>query len=183
MRTFLRKALLKWRGSKRYDYLREYEQLQWQPLEVIEQYQFDRIKKLLNHAYDTVPYYRQAFEGLGIHPEDIKSRSDVARLPVLTKDIIRSNKGELTSSFFKPEQLKVFDQLPADEKNTTAPDWFVAQSADASLEILRKKCFNGWPAQPGPLAMKALPVKNAGPITEHVWTYTSQNPIQLKYNP
>ena len=97
MRIYLRKALLKWRGSRRYDYLREYEQLQWQPLEVIEQYQFDRIKKLLNHAYDTVPYYRQAFEALGIHPEDIKSRSDVARLPVLTKDIIRSHKGELTS--------------------------------------------------------------------------------------
>ncbi|MBD1399348.1 phenylacetate--CoA ligase family protein [Pelovirga terrestris] len=105
MQTFLRKALLKWRGSKRYDYLREYEQLQWQPLEVIEQYQFDRIKKLFNHAYDTVSYYRQVFDDLGIHPKDIKNRSDVARLPVLTKDIIRSHRGELVSATFKPEQL------------------------------------------------------------------------------
>lgn len=105
MRTKLRKILLKMRRSKRYDYLREYERLQWQPLEVIEQYQLKRLRSQLSHAYDTVPYYRRIFNELGIQPKDIRNRSDFAGLPLLTKDIIRTHKEELTSASFTTEEL------------------------------------------------------------------------------
>ena len=105
MRIMLRKAMLKLRGSKRYEYLREYERLQWQPFEVIETYQFARLKKLLEHAHETVPYYRGIFKELGFHPDDIKTWTDFSKLPILTKDIIKAHKSDLISTLFKPQDL------------------------------------------------------------------------------
>ena len=105
MRTRIRRTLLKWRGSKRYEYLDEYERLQWQSLEEIEKYQLARLKQLLHHAYATVSYYHDVFRSLDMHPKDINTRADFSRLPVLTKDIIKANKKELTSTAFKPEEL------------------------------------------------------------------------------
>ena len=107
MRLMIRKAMLKLRGSRRYEYLSEYERLQWQPLETIENYQFARLKKILNHAYETIPYYRDVFKELGVHPGDIKTRTDFSRLPVLTKDIIKARKSDLISTLFNPKTLIV----------------------------------------------------------------------------
>ena len=61
------------------------------PIEKIRRFQFLKIKRLLNHAYQHVPYYRNVFTELKIKPEDIRSFSDFSRLPVLTKDIIRQD--------------------------------------------------------------------------------------------
>jgi phenylacetate-CoA ligase len=79
---------------------------QYWPPERIRLYQFEKLQKLLVHAWENVPYYRKMFTGLGIKPEDIRSREDFARLPILTKDIIRSNRNNLVASNFREEQLK-----------------------------------------------------------------------------
>ena len=60
--------------------------------------------------------------------------------------------------FFKPEQLKVFKELPADEINTHVQELFVpkyqqsskplsAQQRQTLLKTLREKSFGGWPTQ------------------------------------
>lgn len=77
----------------------------WAP-EKIRAYQFDKIKKLLVHVHDNVPYYRKVFAEMGITPDDIRSREDFAHLPVLTKDIIRSNSRELIAENFGRNDLK-----------------------------------------------------------------------------
>ncbi|MBI1313282.1 prolyl oligopeptidase family serine peptidase [bacterium] len=62
--------------------------------------------------------------------------------------------------FFEPEELRVFSELPTDELNTTIDESFVPAAAlpaaeDVSLseesiaayrQMLREKCFRGWPA-------------------------------------
>ncbi|MCJ8503131.1 phenylacetate--CoA ligase family protein [Desulfatitalea alkaliphila] len=105
MKAKIRRALLKLRGSKRYDYFDEYERLQWQPIMENEKYQFFRLKQLLNHAYETVPYYRDIFRSLDMRPDDIRTKADISRLPVLTKNIIKTNKSGLTSKAFKADEL------------------------------------------------------------------------------
>jgi dienelactone hydrolase len=65
--------------------------------------------------------------------------------------------------YFKPEELKVFKKLPADQINTRIHETFVPQTAvpappatkaewhaqrDKWLVNLRTKCFGGWPADP-----------------------------------
>ncbi len=105
MYLMVRKAMLKLRGSKRYEYLREYEQLQWQNLDKIENYQFYKLKKLFNHAYKSVPYYKNLFKNLGIHPDDIHNKDDYSKIPILTKNIIKANQHELISDRFDLKTL------------------------------------------------------------------------------
>jgi phenylacetate-CoA ligase len=65
------------------------------PPEQVERRQFQRLQKLLRRAETLVPYYRKLFHSLGITSADVRNWSDFARLPVLTKDIIRANQLDL----------------------------------------------------------------------------------------
>ena len=59
--------------------------------------QQQHLASLLDHAYAHVPYYRRRFGELGISPSDIRSAQDFARLPVLTKEDLRTHELELLS--------------------------------------------------------------------------------------
>jgi len=53
--------------------------------------QLKRLQWSLQHAYDNVPHYRQAFEARGVHPRDLKSLADLAKFPFTTKKELRDN--------------------------------------------------------------------------------------------
>ncbi|MEG0149400.1 MAG: phenylacetate--CoA ligase PaaK [Comamonas sp.] len=57
----------------------------------IETLQLQRLRWTLQHAYDHVPHYRQAFDAAGVHPADLKSLQDIARFPFTTKKDLRDN--------------------------------------------------------------------------------------------
>ena len=59
--------------------------------EELEQLQLERLQSTLNRIYAHVPFYRKAFDGMGISPEDIGSLADLSRLPVTTKEDLRGN--------------------------------------------------------------------------------------------
>jgi len=71
-----------------YKFLKE---SQWWSKELLEKYQMQELSKLLNHAYENVPYYTKVFDSLSLKPKDIQSISDMDKLPFLTKDIIKLN--------------------------------------------------------------------------------------------
>ncbi|HEY9132085.1 MAG TPA: phenylacetate--CoA ligase family protein, partial [Dyella sp.] len=76
-------------------YLDDYDRDQWLAPEQIRTLQWVRLKRLLDHCYREVPYYRRRWQELGIVPEDIRSLDDYSRLPVLTKADIREHFDEL----------------------------------------------------------------------------------------
>jgi phenylacetate-CoA ligase len=53
--------------------------------------QLDRLRWSLRHAYDNVEQYRRLFDGAGVHPDDLKTLSDLAKFPFTTKEDLRSN--------------------------------------------------------------------------------------------
>lgn len=53
--------------------------------------QIQRLKWSLKHAYENVPFYRQSFDKAGVHPNDIQSLEDLAKLPFTTKADLRDN--------------------------------------------------------------------------------------------
>lgn len=53
--------------------------------------QLERLKWSLRHAYDNVPMYRDRFDAAGVHPDDLKSLSDLAKFPFTTKTDLRDN--------------------------------------------------------------------------------------------
>ena len=53
--------------------------------------QIERLRWTLQHAYDHVPHYRKAFDGKGVHPDDLRALSDLARFPFTVKSDLRDN--------------------------------------------------------------------------------------------
>ena len=57
----------------------------------IQALQLQRLRWTLQHAYDNVPHYRQAFDAKGLHPRDLKQLSDLAKFPFTAKKDLRDN--------------------------------------------------------------------------------------------
>ena len=53
--------------------------------------QLKRMKWSLAHAYENVPHYKASFDEKGVHPDDLKSLSDLSRFPFTTKSDLRDN--------------------------------------------------------------------------------------------
>ena len=53
--------------------------------------QLERLKWSLRHAYDNVPFHKKAFDETGVHPDDLKSLSDLAKFSFMTKTALRDN--------------------------------------------------------------------------------------------
>ncbi len=53
--------------------------------------QLERLKWSLKHAYENVKHYRDAFDAKGVHPDDLKSLSDLAKFPFTDKKTLRDN--------------------------------------------------------------------------------------------
>ena len=91
--------LMAWReGSPHLKHLRTLRQTQFDPVEVVRARQLAALKAQLQHAWDTVPYYRAAWTKAGVHPSDVRELVDLEAFPVLTKADIRRHNRALVSS-------------------------------------------------------------------------------------
>lgn len=71
---------------------------EWLSKEELYDYQSKRLQQLVCHCYAHVPYYRNLLDSLSMRPEDIQSREDLIRIPILTKEQIREHYAELIST-------------------------------------------------------------------------------------
>lgn len=70
---------------------RQMEESQWWPAERLQQLRLERLRALLAHAGQHVPYYRDLFARTGFSADSVRSLDDLARLPLLDKATIRAN--------------------------------------------------------------------------------------------
>ncbi len=82
------KWMLTRRGEACY---RDLKRSQWLAPAQIRALQEERLRRLVNHVYRHVPFYRQRFDERGLKPADIQGLEDLAKLPFLTKDEVREN--------------------------------------------------------------------------------------------
>ena len=61
------------------------------PREEIEKLQLERLQETVARVYANVAPYRNKMEDAGVKPEDIKSLSDLSKLPFVTKQDMRDN--------------------------------------------------------------------------------------------
>jgi phenylacetate-CoA ligase len=81
----------------------------WTKQQVID-WQNQQLRAFVRHAYEHTKYYRELFDSLGLKPIDIQKAEDLQKLPVLTKDTIRTR-----FSDFVPNNI---NQLPYREDST-----------------------------------------------------------------
>lgn len=79
-------------------YVREIERFESLSPEEMREVQFAKLRALLAHAYKYNPYHRQVIDRLEMRPESFRTAKDLARLPFLTKSLIKSDGQQLRSN-------------------------------------------------------------------------------------
>lgn len=82
-------------GKRTLAWFSELQQTQWMDPSRLEEYRFRRLRRLLDHAYTYVPYYRRIFDEHDVPPHRIQSFDDLRRVPYLTRDDLRTHFTEL----------------------------------------------------------------------------------------
>ncbi len=74
--------------------------------EYLRNFQFNKLKKIIEYAYKNVPYYTDLFNNIKFKPDDFQSLDDLKKIPFLTKDIIRNNYDKLVAKNFPKRHIK-----------------------------------------------------------------------------
>jgi phenylacetate-CoA ligase len=86
--------------------LRELGRSQWFDRKRIRDLQERKLRRLVDHAYRTVPYYRTRFDDAGIAPADIRTLEDLKHIPLTKKaDLLAAGLEATLSSAFRRESL------------------------------------------------------------------------------
>jgi phenylacetate-CoA ligase len=64
-----------------------------------------KVMRLLTHAYDTVPYYRQVFDEAGFHPSEWTQGQNIP-IPLTSRDTLRVQQDQMVSRRYRAEQLQ-----------------------------------------------------------------------------
>lgn len=88
------------RGRATLQALGELEQSQWRTPEALAELSFLRMLDALRHAERHVPFYRKRFAEYGVRVSQVKAPEDLAALPIVTKDDIRTHCHELVAENF-----------------------------------------------------------------------------------
>jgi len=55
----------------------------------LEELQNRKLRAIVKHAYEKVPYYHKLFSSVNINPDDIKTREDLVKVPITTKKVLQ----------------------------------------------------------------------------------------------
>lgn len=93
--TLIRKILFplheKIMGRKTFQYLAELEAQQWLDKNALEALRFFKLQRLLMHANNNIPFYRQRFKNCGFDPGTMQDMDDIKKIPPVSKAEIRAN--------------------------------------------------------------------------------------------
>jgi len=124
------------------EYRARLEEMQWWSRDELEAWQLERLQKLVAHAYENVPAYRRLYDEAGVKPTDIRTLTDLAKLPTVTKQQIRAN-----PSAFMARNAKRFKPIELNTSGTTGtPFQFYSDRATESIEwafFWRHKSWGG----------------------------------------
>lgn len=95
---------LKSHSTVRYKYARDFQNNLGKSSDQIQFEQFDRLKNIIKYAYKNCAWYKENYDRVGFNPGDLKDFSEIAKLPILTKQDIWDNLDGFLSKRFRPNQ-------------------------------------------------------------------------------
>lgn len=65
---------------------------QWWSIKKLEDFQNQRLRKIIKYAYDNIPGYHEKFIKAKIKPGDIKTKNDLWKIPITTREELQNSK-------------------------------------------------------------------------------------------
>jgi len=73
----------------------------------MEQYQFEKLKKLLIESKENVPYYKELFEKIKFDPKkNFNSLDDLTNIPILKKEVLRANREKFINKKYSKNAIE-----------------------------------------------------------------------------
>lgn len=130
--------------SKTYAYYRELAVNQWRSSDEIMAINWRKRKRLLQYAYERVPFYRQRFESLALLPGDVREPSDWNSVPILTKKHLVLHFKDLKSADATNDDCR-----PSTTGGSTGEPVKVLHDARVPLDGLAWRVLRWWGLSPG----------------------------------
>jgi phenylacetate-CoA ligase len=102
--------------------------------------QWADLQRLLSHAYESSPFYRRRFEEAGLRPRDIQTPADFQKLPLLTREDLRTQLNDILSCRFSKSDLIA----SATGGTTDTPLPLFLNSESAHKKAAAQWRFNSW---------------------------------------
>jgi phenylacetate-CoA ligase len=116
------------------------EKTQWMKKKDLQRLQIRRLKALLRHAYENVPYYHESFRKENFRPADFKCLKDLCKVPILKKSVIREQlNGMVAKNVRKRDLVQRFTS-----GTTATPVKFYRSKKDVSWGIAAELRGYGW---------------------------------------
>jgi len=96
-------------------------QTQYYSTDALNEFQNAKLRELVNHCYQNVPYYTDIFNALKLKPDDIQTKEDLAKLPFLDRYIVKENYEKLIAKNSK----KLFCKVAHTSGSTGTPGKFL----------------------------------------------------------
>lgn len=134
--------------------------------------------------------------GLVVGPGEHKDTQDL-QVPVF-RWFNQHLKGEdplisdAATRYFSPLELRVFGDLPSNQRNTTAAEWFgpattpasrppaTASDPDATLARLKRRTFAGWPDRSPITELQLIQERRDADLLLTSWSFESQPDVPLE---
>jgi phenylacetate-CoA ligase len=111
--TATRLARLRWTAAMVWDGPRQ-ARFPFSSPQRIREAQERRIREIVDHAHEYVPYYREAMGRLGLRPGDIRTAADLARLPLIERGDLQRD-----PEYFRSRALPLEECVPLQSGGTT----------------------------------------------------------------
>ncbi len=165
------KVLERWSPTFR-RYRRELDETQWWRPARLAELQAERVRNLIRHSYDTVPYYRRVMDERGLTPPDIRTPDDLYKLPILTKEDVRTHR-DLLRSRAVPNRAVTTGRTGG---TTGVPLHFLLDRARVSFDhalVGRHWSWAGWRARDWVVVLRGFtlvhPDDRSGVLWRHDW--------------
>ncbi len=120
-------------------YRREFERTQYLTAAELEAMQLELARKLLRHAHQACPFYRERMDAAGVRPE-IASLTELAKLPPLTKRNIQDHGPAMMAEGF-PESARMKNQTGG---STGSPLQFLVDKERIDSRMASTERHNLW---------------------------------------
>ncbi len=113
------------------------------PADELRYLNWERRKRIVDHAFRTVPFYQKRYSAVGFEPGDLKNEEDFSELPILERSHIRENLDDLISRNFHKNELK-----PVSTGGTTGAPITIFSDPRYPLNVISWRTLETWGVSP-----------------------------------
>lgn len=82
-------------------------QFGYKSIEDIKNYQFNELRRIIDYAWENIPFYRSLWEKSGFNPSKFQNINDLSKIPFIDKNVVREHYNEMVPVKYNRRKLSL----------------------------------------------------------------------------